>query len=61
VAHLRGDTREIAGVARTVVLANFLFTASAMILQPITGSWLAWSSGILCAMDGLRRRSHSMW
>lgn len=45
VAHLRGDPREIAGVARTVVLADFLFTASAMILQPITGTWLAWSSG----------------
>ncbi|WP_065754344.1 DUF2269 family protein [Bradyrhizobium paxllaeri] len=45
VAHLRGDPREIAGVARTVVLADFLFTASAVILQPITGTWLAWSSG----------------
>ena len=45
VAHLRGDPREIAGVARTVVLADFLFTASAVILQPITGIWLAWSSG----------------
>jgi uncharacterized membrane protein len=45
VAHLRGDLREIAGVARTVVLADFLFTASAVILQPITGVWLAWSSG----------------
>ena len=33
VAHLRGDPREIAGVARTVVLADFLFTASAVILQ----------------------------
>jgi uncharacterized membrane protein len=45
VAHLRGDPREVAGVARTVVLADFLFTASAVILQPITGAWLAWSSG----------------
>jgi uncharacterized membrane protein len=45
VAHLRGDRREIAGVARTVVLADFLFTASAVILQPVTGIWLAWSSG----------------
>jgi uncharacterized membrane protein len=44
-AHLRGDPREIAGVARTAVLADFLFTASAVILQPITGTWLAWSSG----------------
>src|SRR5215212_10531792 len=45
VAHLRGDPREVAGVARTGVLADFLFTASAVILQPITGTWLAWSSG----------------
>lgn len=49
VAHLRGDPREIAGVTRTVVLADFLFTASAVIIQPITGTWLAWSSG------------HSLW
>ncbi|MEZ2144758.1 DUF2269 domain-containing protein [Bradyrhizobium sp. DN5] len=45
MAHLRGDPREIAGVARTVVLADFLFTASAVIVQPITGTWLAWSGG----------------
>jgi uncharacterized membrane protein len=45
VAHLRGEPREIAGVARTVVLADFLFTATAVTLQPITGIWLAWSSG----------------
>ena len=44
-AHLHGDPREIAGVARTVVLADFLFTASAVVLQPVTGVWLAWSSG----------------
>ena len=44
VAHLRGDPREVAGVARTVVLADFLFTATAVILQPITGVWLAWSA-----------------
>ncbi|MGX1167047.1 putative membrane protein [Bradyrhizobium sp. USDA 372] len=45
VTHLRGDLREMAGVARTVVLADSLFTASAVILQPITGTWLAGSSG----------------
>jgi uncharacterized membrane protein len=43
-AHLRGDPREIAGVARTVVLADFLFTASAVLLQPLTGLWLAHAS-----------------
>jgi uncharacterized membrane protein len=45
MAHLRGHPDEVAGVARTVVLADFLFTASAVVLQPITGIWLAWSSG----------------
>jgi uncharacterized membrane protein len=45
VAHLRGEPREVAGVARTVVLADFIFTATAVVLQPITGVWLAWSSG----------------
>lgn len=51
VAHLRGEPREVAGVARTVVLADFLFTATAVVLQPITGVWLAWSSGYSLA-DG---------
>jgi len=45
VAHLRGNAREIAGVASTVVLADFLFTATAVILQPITGTLLAWEAG----------------
>jgi uncharacterized membrane protein len=45
VAHLRGDAHEIAGVARTVVIADFLFTATAVVIQPVTGIWLAWSTG----------------
>lgn len=45
VAHLRGDIREIAGVARTVVLADLLFTASAVVVQPVTGATLAWMAG----------------
>jgi uncharacterized membrane protein len=45
VAHLRGKVAEIAGVARTVVLADFLFTATAVVVQPVTGVWLAWSTG----------------
>lgn len=51
VAHLRGEPREVAGVARTVVLADFIFTATAVVLQPLTGVWLAWSSGYSLA-DG---------
>lgn len=33
LAHLRGEPREVAGVARTVVLADFIFTATAVVLQ----------------------------
>jgi uncharacterized membrane protein len=45
VAHLREDAAVIAGVARIVVLADFLFTATAVVLQPVTGVWLAWYVG----------------
>ncbi len=45
MAHLRGDVMVIAGVARIVVLADFLFTATAVLVQPITGVWLAWMTG----------------
>jgi uncharacterized membrane protein len=44
-AHLRGNPQEIAGVARTVVLADFLFTATAIVVQPVSGALLAWESG----------------
>ena len=45
IAHLRNNPIEIAGVARTVVLADFIFTASAVVVQPLTGVWLAQSLG----------------
>jgi uncharacterized membrane protein len=45
VAHLRGDPNVIAGVARIVVLADFLFTATAVVVQPVTGTLLAWLTG----------------
>jgi hypothetical protein len=45
IAHLRGNVKVILGVARIVVLADFLFTATAVVLQPVTGVWLAWASG----------------
>ncbi len=41
VAHRTGDARLIAHVASTVVIADMLFTASAVIVQPLTGLWLA--------------------
>jgi uncharacterized membrane protein len=45
LAHRRGDARVIAAVARIVVIADFLFTASAVLLQPITGVLLAQAAG----------------
>jgi uncharacterized membrane protein len=44
-AHVTGDARIIAGVARIVVLADFLFTTTAVIAQPVTGVLLAQEAG----------------
>ncbi len=40
-AHLTGEPRVIAAVGRNVVLADWLFTAPAVIAQPVTGVLLA--------------------
>jgi uncharacterized membrane protein len=40
-AHRSGDPRAIAVTARHVVLADFLFTTPAVIVQPATGVWMA--------------------
>lgn len=45
-AHLGGDPRAIASVAATVVMADFLFTTPAVIIQPLTGVALAHLAGI---------------
>jgi uncharacterized membrane protein len=42
VAHLGGKSIVIAAVARIVVIADFIFTARAVVVQPITGSLLVW-------------------
>jgi uncharacterized membrane protein len=55
-AHLSGNPATIAGTARIVVRADFLFTATAVVAQPVTGvllaqnvgyslfdGWIAWS------------------
>lgn len=39
VAHRTGNAATIAATARIVVIADFLFTASAVVIQPLTG-WL---------------------
>lgn len=45
MAHRSGDARIVAHVTGTVVIADAVFTASAVILQPLTGALLAWGSG----------------
>jgi uncharacterized membrane protein len=45
LAHRTGKPAVIAGVARIVVIADFVFTTTAVILQPITGVALAWNVG----------------
>jgi uncharacterized membrane protein len=44
-AHRSGDAKLIAHSAATVVLADFLFTAAAVVAQPITGALLAHELG----------------
>ncbi|MGD9967938.1 MAG: DUF2269 family protein [Hyphomonadaceae bacterium] len=41
MAHRSGDARLIAGVAHIVVIADWAFTASAVVVQPVTGYLLA--------------------
>lgn len=45
VAHRTGDVAFVASTASTVVIADFLFTAMAVLVQPITGMLLAWEMG----------------
>ncbi len=41
LAHRDGRPQVVAGVAHIVVIADFLFTATAVVAQPVTGVWLA--------------------
>lgn len=45
LAHRTGDARTIAAVARMVVIADFAFTATAVVVQPVTGLLLTWNMG----------------
>ncbi len=45
MAHRSGDAVVIAGTARIVVIADFVFTATAVVAQPITGVLLARTVG----------------
>ena len=46
MAHRSGDVGHISRTARTVVLADFLFTATAVVAQPVTGWLLARDLGL---------------
>ena len=45
-AHRGGDPRVIAAVARNVVLADWLFTLPAGLVQPATGLAMVWLAGV---------------
>jgi len=45
MAHRSGDAALVAGTARIVVLADFVFTATAVVAQPLTGFLLAYQTG----------------
>jgi uncharacterized membrane protein len=49
MAHRSRDPAFIARTAATVVIADMLFTLSAVILQPVTGGWLMVLSGVAVA------------
>lgn len=49
MAHRAGDPRIIAHTAGVVVVADTIFTATAVVVQPVTGVALAWMAG------------HSLW
>jgi uncharacterized membrane protein len=45
MAHRSGDAALIAAVGRIVVIADAVFTASAVMVQPVSGTLLAWTLG----------------
>ena len=62
LAHRSSDTATIAGVARIVVVADFVFTATAVVAQPVTGVLLVREAGSITAprrLHGLALRLRS--
>ena len=45
MAHRTHDPALVAHTARTVVIADAVFTASAVVVQPVSGALLAWAIG----------------
>jgi uncharacterized membrane protein len=46
MSHRSGDIRATVAVGRSVVLADWLFTAPAVVVQPLTGAAMMWMAGI---------------
>lgn len=46
MAGLRGRPSDVSFVVRHVVIADWLFTATAVVVQPLTGIWLAQAAGL---------------
>jgi uncharacterized membrane protein len=51
MAHRTADVATIAATARIVVVADTVFTVTAVVVQPISGALLAWSIGY-ALLDG---------
>jgi uncharacterized membrane protein len=45
LGHFTGKPGVVAAIARIVVIADFVFTATAVVVQPVTGIALAWYMG----------------
>lgn len=67
VSSLRRDVHVIAAVSRQVVLADWLFTATTAVLQPVTGAWmvmrlgLPWSTPWIAVSLGLYAVAIACW
>ena len=60
MAHRTGDAATIAATARIVVIADWLFTATAVVAQPVTGLLLVRHVGYASAKAGSSPRSRSI-
>ena len=54
MAGLRGRPSDVHFVVRHVVIADWLFTATAVVVQPVTGVWLAHLAGMPLSTPWLR-------
>ena len=67
MAHRTKDTSVIAHTAGAVVIADYIFTATAVVLQPVTGALLieaagwSWTQGWIVASIGLYILTGALW